>query len=200
MSQRILVVTWTMPPLVFPRSVQISRLLKGLAGLGWEIDVLTVHPEDVQGTSDPSFAALYEAYYTTHYVRIGEDVVTTPLAQRIKRRLNPPANYSEYNFLRRGFDKVLQLARKNEYSALVTFAQPWVDHMLGLSVKKALPQLPWLAHFSDPWADNPFDTGNEAAHFTALRDEASVIHAADAVAFVSQETSNLVMRKYNTQT
>ncbi len=197
MSKRILAVTWTMPPLVYPRSLQISRLLKGLAARGWDIDVLTVDPADVQGTSDLPFASLYEHCYNLHYLRIGEDVVVTPLAQRIRRRLNPPTSYAEDNFMRRGVEAVLDLVGKKEYSALVTFAQPWVDHMLGLAVKKARPQLPWLAHFSDPWADNPFDAENDTPRLAALRDEAAVIAAADAVAFVSEETSTLVMRKYD---
>lgn len=198
MSRRILAVTWTMPPLVFPRSLQISRLLKGLAALGWQIDVLTVHPDDVQGTSDQPFATLYERCYDLHYVRTGENVVVTPLAQRIKRRLRPPANYAEDNFMRRGLAKAKHLIEENDYSALVTFAQPWVDHMLGLTVKTLFPELPWLAHFSDPWADNPFEDENKPQRLAALRDEAAVISAADAVAFVSQETSALVMRKYDT--
>lgn len=200
MIRRIIAVSWTMPPLVFPRSLQISRLLKGLAVRGWEIDVITVHPADVKGTSDLAFAELYEDYYKLHYVRTGEDVVVTPLAQRIKRRLNPPADYAIDNFMRRALAQILEMTGKTDYAAIVTFAQPWVDHLLGLAVKKARPDLPWLAHFSDPWADNPFDGGEEAARLAAVRDEASVIAAADAVAFVSQETSSLVLSKYDSET
>jgi hypothetical protein len=199
MSRRILAVSWTMPPLVFPRSLQIKRLLKGLSARGWKIDVLTVHPADVAGTSDPGFARLYEGYYNLHYVRTGEDVVVTPLAQRIKRRLDPPEDYGADNFMRRGLAEVLSLTEKNDYAALVTFAQPWVDHLLGLAVKKQRPQLPWLAHFSDPWADNPFETGETSRRAAALRDEAAVVTAADAVAFVSEETRDLVLRKYDAQ-
>lgn len=197
MSKRILAVSWTMPPLVFPRSLQISRLLKGLGARGWTIDVVTVHPDDVPGTSDLQFAEIYDDCYNLRYVRTGEDVVVTPLLQRVFRRLKPPPDYHADNFLRRASAEISYLMKRNDYCALVTFGQPWIDHLVGLAVKKQKPELPWLAHFSDPWADNPFDAGEDSALRAALNDEALVLANADAVAFVSEETLELVLRKYD---
>jgi hypothetical protein len=86
---------------------------------------------------------------------------------------------------------------KGRYDALVTFAQPWVDHLVGLAVKRRKPWIPWLAHFSDPWVDSPylrFEDEKERAAMTTQ--EQSVIERADSVVFVTRATADLVMAKY----
>lgn len=79
--------------------------------------------------------------------------------------------------------------------ALLTFGEPMSDHLLGLRLKQKLA-LPWVAHFSDPWSDNPFRRRYPISNFLNRRYEALVISHADRVIFTSQETLDLVMRKY----
>jgi glycosyltransferase involved in cell wall biosynthesis len=74
---------------------------------------------------------------------------------------------------------------------LVTFGQPMVDHLAGLSIKRKTG-VRWIAHFSDPWADNPFDP--KAANWRAS--EEAVLQAADLAVFTSGETVDLVYAKY----
>lgn len=79
---------------------------------------------------------------------------------------------------------------------LVTFGHPWVDHEIGLELKRRLG-LPWIAHFSDPWVDNPLvGMTSEAARSALRRREAAVIETAARVIFTSQETVDLVMDNY----
>ena len=77
---------------------------------------------------------------------------------------------------------------------LVTFGQPMADHLAGLRLKRDFGMI-WIAHFSDPWADNPFLTSSLARR-RARKLEAKVIAAADALVFTSPETVELVMSKY----
>lgn len=79
--------------------------------------------------------------------------------------------------------------------ALLTFGEPMSDHLLGLRLKQKLA-LPWVAHFSDPWSDNPFRRRFPLSNFLNRRYEAQVVSHADRVIFTSQETLDLVMRKY----
>ena len=77
---------------------------------------------------------------------------------------------------------------------LVTFGEPMSVHLAGLRIKRAIG-MPWIAHFSDPWADNPH------RRIPVLRQlnrglEAKVVNAADRLIFTSDETLQLVMRKY----
>src|SRR6185437_16912748 len=81
--------------------------------------------------------------------------------------------------------------------ALITFAQPWVDHLIGLSIKHRFPSLPWVAHFSDPWTDGPYaKSGNPELLGEWRLQERKVIEAADEVVFVNDRTAHLVMSKY----
>ncbi len=90
------------------------------------------------------------------------------------------------------------LARVNQGfypDVLVSFGQPFISHLVGLELKREL-SIPWLAHFSDPWVDNPFTIVNPFTRHLNYRLEQSVIDRADRVAFTSNETIEYVLRKY----
>jgi hypothetical protein len=69
------------------------------------------------------------------------------------------------------------------------------DHLVGLYLKRRTG-LPWLAHFSDPWADNPFHKTTPLEHQVNRAMEWRVIAHADQILFTSERTLDLVMRKY----
>lgn len=80
-------------------------------------------------------------------------------------------------------------------NVLISFGAPMSDHLLGLRLRQRL-QLPWVAHFSDPWSDNSFSRRFFLANYVNRRYEAEVIREADRVIFTSSETLDLVMQKY----
>jgi len=86
-----------------------------------------------------------------------------------------------------------RLASAGECAGLITFAQPWSDHLVGLRVSRATG-LPWVAHFSDPWVDSPYATGRQRSIWRRMEED--VIRQASAVVFVTAETADLVMAKY----
>jgi hypothetical protein len=67
--------------------------------------------------------------------------------------------------------------------------------LVGLRLQRRL-RLPWVAHFSDPWSDNPFRAADVLANRINRRRERDTIAAADRVIFTSRETRELVMAKY----
>jgi hypothetical protein len=79
--------------------------------------------------------------------------------------------------------------------AMITFGSPMSDHLIGLELKK-LYNLPWLAHFSDPWVDNPFKNFSWISEKANRKFERQVFEEADALLFTSDETIDLVMAKY----
>jgi hypothetical protein len=81
---------------------------------------------------------------------------------------------------------------------LVTFAQPFTDHLIGLELKRRFG-LPWLAHFSDPWVDNPFTPFDDAVRARNLALERSVAENADALVFTSGETVDVFCSKYSAE-
>jgi glycosyltransferase involved in cell wall biosynthesis len=88
-----------------------------------------------------------------------------------------------------------RLASERKYDVLVSFAQPWSDHLAGLRVHRATG-LPWVAHFSDPWVDSPYLRGRGWQRRIWTRMEADVVREADALVFVNEHTAERVMRKY----
>ena len=78
---------------------------------------------------------------------------------------------------------------------LLTFGQPWTDHLIGLRLQRELG-LPWLAHFSDPWADSPFAPRDPLTATYIRRTEARVVRAAQRVLFTSPESRDLAMSRY----
>lgn len=195
---RLLALSWAMPPLVFPRSLQISRLLKALRDLGWQSTIFTLLP-DAESTAlqDMELARAYEGYYELHGIDSRESAVPSPPWLRLWRRMRQPDNEDIDNWRRRAGRALRAELAQNRYDAVVTFAQPWVDHLVGLRIKRRYPSLPWVAHFSDPWVDSPFlQFASKKKEKLAREQERRIIEAADAVVFVTSQTADLVMTKY----
>lgn len=78
---------------------------------------------------------------------------------------------------------------------LLSFGEPMSDHLLALRLKSRF-NIPWIAHFSDPWVDNPFRKYFFISHWVNKWQERKVVCNADKVIFTSHETLELVMKKY----
>ena len=89
------------------------------------------------------------------------------------------------------------IAEGHRFDALVTFGAPMSDHLIGLKIKRRF-SMPWLAHFSDPWVDNPFTSSDRLTNAVNRSLEHKVFSAADRLVFTSEETVDLVFRKYPT--
>jgi len=69
------------------------------------------------------------------------------------------------------------------------------SNLVGLKLKKETG-LPWVAHFSDPWVDNPYCHYGRLGGYINRKLERAVMEKADAIVFVSEEMRQLVMKKY----
>jgi len=195
---RILALAWMMPPLVFPRSLQVSRTLKTLKQYGWSTTVITILPgAEPFGTLDQPLADLYAGCYRQIDVEPREDICPSSWWLRAWRKAFPPQDVKVDNWIRRAGAALRKELKSEKYDVLVTFAQPWVDHLAGLEVKRRQPSLPWVVHFSDPWVDSPYaQFSSDKQKSQACRQERRIIEVADAVVFVNRYTADLVMKKY----
>jgi hypothetical protein len=196
---KLLAVSFCYPPLAYPRSVQVARLLKYL-----EASTVLVCADEAEARKDPTLEPDAEAHLAS-CLRVPFAVSgARRLANRFSYRLHRPL----WNRLNLAPDKygawktaalgaVAEFARGvgEDFDALVTFGQPFTGHLLGLELKRR-HRLPWLAHFSDPWVDSPFNRYDETARRLNLALEREVCERADLLAFTSAETVELVMRKY----
>jgi len=168
----ILAISWAMPPLVTPRSINVARSLAVLAERGWAIEVLAAElpPEERKPFAwDDALAEKYREAFTVRYL---------------------PYNLSSWE--NEALAAARESIRRRPPHALITFAQPFSDFVIGLKLKHMFPRLPWVAHFSDPWVDNPYSAPTPA-EFTLER---LVLERADAAVFITTRARNLVMGKY----
>jgi glycosyltransferase involved in cell wall biosynthesis len=198
MSRRLLVLAWMMPPLLFPRALQISRILRAMSERDWRTTVIAVPPDiEPWATKDPDLETFYFGSYEIHYVEPREEIESSPLWLRIVRGIMRIKETRDSNWIRRASSVLCEQITAKNPEALISFAQPWINHQVALRVKSRHPQLPWIAHFSDPWVDSIyFSSPDEKTLALAIKEERAIISQADAVIFTTQETANLVMAKY----
>jgi hypothetical protein len=195
-SPELLAVSFSFPPLAYPRSVQVARLLRHL-----KLRTVLVCADEMGARLDPTIEPDAEAHL--------RDCLRLPFsiqgwrkqANRVSARLGLPLwnkRPDEYvSWKPRALKAVKDYAQANSYAPdlIATFGHPMSDHLIGLELRR-LYGVPWVAHFSDPWTDNPFNRYDPLTKRVNLALERKVMQAADRLIFTSCETINLVMAKY----
>jgi glycosyltransferase involved in cell wall biosynthesis len=185
-----------MPPMSGPRAVQVSRTLNELFSLGWESTAVCFGPRSRRYHQDLELAARLRAPAGVTLVHVPS--LEERLLFRALWRVVPPIKLlpdEKWVWIRRASRAALQLAAERPFDVLVSFAQPWSDHLIGLRVHR-ITGLPWVAHFSDPWVDSPYLRGQAWQRRIWQRMESEVVRQATAVIFVNSQTADRVMRKY----
>jgi glycosyltransferase involved in cell wall biosynthesis len=196
MTRNLLAVSWDMPPMSGPRAVQVSRTLKHLVPLGWDSWVVCFRPKSDRYNQDADLALRLQAPRGVTLVPVPS--LEEQLVCRAAWRLVPPLKLlpdEKWVWIRAATRAALQVAAGRPFDRLVSFAQPWSDHLVGLRVHRATG-LPWIAHFSDPWTDSPYQQGRPWQRRLWARMEADVVRQATAIVFVNAPTADRVMRKY----
>jgi glycosyltransferase involved in cell wall biosynthesis len=170
--------------------------LKHLVPLGWESSVICFGPRSGRYNQDPQLASR---------LRAPEGVTLVPVRSaeewfffRALWRVVPPVKLlpdEKWVWIRAASKAALGLARTRRFDALVSFGQPWSDHLIGERVHRATG-LPWIAHFSDPWVDSPYLHGSGWQQKIWQRMEADVIRQANVLIFTNSQTADRVMNKY----
>src|SRR6266446_10651749 len=175
-----------MPPMYGPRATQVSRVLGRLAGLGWQPTTICLAPRP--GGPHWFDGASPDAPAGVELVRVPspEEWVAVRAAWRVAPGLRDFPDTARV-WVARAAVAAARVAAAGECAGLITFAQPWSDHLVGLRVRRATG-LPWVAHFSDPWADSPYLRGRGWQWRIWRRMEADVIHQASAIVFVNART------------
>lgn len=197
--KRLLAVSWAFPPLLTPRSLQVGRLLDALAGLGWTIDVLTVAPASLGPIHlDPDIVQLYNSSLGVYAIPDSRLRLLRIALGKIFPTLRPLPD-PESGWAKRAVKAGTLLLASNDYAGLVSFAQPWSSHIVGQALSEA-SGLPWLAHFSDPWADNPYYVGLQGEQREFMQhQEANVVSETQALVFTNQITADFFADKYGSK-
>lgn len=84
---------------------------------------------------------------------------------------------------------------KEKIDLVFSFANPQVCNIVGAMVKRQTG-VPFIAHFSDPWYDSEYQTLSKRRAKGILKKETEIMESADRIIFVSDETKELIMKKY----
>ncbi len=183
------------PPLLSPQSIQVQRTIANLPAIGWNATVLCGKPDTLWGKHDPELAQIYPP------IRERIEVSADPLLKKWYGRLlqifpfagRVPDRYLPWSV--RTARVALRKLKPGDFGAIATFGNPMSVHLAGVILRRAWKK-PWIAHFSDPWVDNPYSERHLFSDAVQRRLEAHVIGHADAVVFTSEYTRELTMRKY----
>jgi glycosyltransferase involved in cell wall biosynthesis len=185
--------------MAYPRSIQVARLLGSLDAstlviCGSEDQTFTPYGKDetiASGVEGRMAGVIREPFYRSRLARQLDE-----LANRY------PIPWSNLPDIHRGWVSRVskrffkwQQVSGYEPDLVVTFGHPMSDHFFGAEYKRR-KGTPWVAHFSDPWVDNPYKRHSPPSDWINRRMERRVIGEADAVVFTSPETLDLVMKKY----
>ena len=190
-SKRILLLTYAFSPMQAPEAFLAAKSLSKINA--YTIDVLTLDYLNLGISQDHSL----NDYILENFGKIFR--VKTPIwiNQKIFNILRYfshfPDKYKSFN--KYIFNKAIEI-NVEKYDAIITWSQWHSIHLAALKLKKRFPTLPWIAHFSDPWADNPFLFKYLGYRTLQKPLEKKVIKNADAINFTTNLTRMMVMKKY----
>ena len=187
MTDRILLLSYAFPPLAMPEAVLVA---KRMAGLGSAVDVICAAPP-VGMRQDHSLDGYTERHFgSITRIQPGRPWRWAPLP-RLGRILTVPDPFVLLNGAARRAAITSGLGR---YTALMTWSQWHSVHLVPLALDlHGVRRPPWLAHFSDPWARNPFRADGPLGLRVNRTLERRVLASADRVLFTSDETMQLTM-------
>ena len=192
----LLAVSFAYPPLAYPRSGQVARLLKNTSFSTTLVcaDERGAHRDP---TLEPDAEARLRACLRVPFLVSRPRKLADALASRVRLPVWGKTPDQFASWIPKALRAVAAFTKRHDYEPdiLVSFGQPMSDHLVGLKLKR-LFGVPWVAHFSDPWTDNPFNRQDALTRRLNLSLERRVMRNADLLAFTSRETVELVMRKY----
>lgn len=189
---KILFVSYYLPPLLYPQSIQIGRFLNSLKEYK-DLDITVLTAQDNSNIDRELYPDIYD----------GLEVI------KVKNNFNIYVNYIKNKFLsyfykrpdtftswmNKAFTEITSKYNQNEFDIILTFSQPLSTNILGLQLKKYF-NCKWIAHNSDPWVENPHAGYSEYLSKINNNLEKNCFELADKLIFTSVETSDFYKNKY----
>lgn len=189
--QKLLLLTYAFPPHQAPESYLSAKALGSLKK--FKVDVLTIDPTDLGLPMDTSL----DSYVAERFNRINRIKTPSWLNGGIFGKLRCFSAFPDrFRILNKRMIEEAQSLDLQNYAAMISWSQWHSVHLAANIIKKKNPAIRWIAHMSDPWADNPFLP--KIPGYKAIQTflEKTVIRNADEIHFTTEETRRLVMRKY----
>jgi len=170
--KKILLIAYSYPPLEDAQSLRWYYISQELAKLGYKIDIVTItHPAKLSYSIEKNitlhrvYAGFFESIAYSIKTKIGVDDSSKQKQRQsflfkimkkgywivrtfVGGMLSGNISTEWYPHAKRYIDKNLDISL---YDFMITSHEPWVDSLLGYSIKKKYPSLLWVADFGDPY-------------------------------------------------
>jgi len=190
-SNKLLLLTYAFSPLQAPESFLVAKSLSKIDD--YKIDVLTLDYEDLGVSIDNSLNHYIKENFQKIFRIKPQSWISKKVFNYLRYASHFPDKFGIFNNLI--FQKANEI-NVNKYQAIISWSQSHSIHLAALKIKKKFPQLPWIVHLSDPWADNPFLVRYFGYKIIQKPLEKKVIKNADAINFTTNLTRLMVMKKY----
>lgn len=188
----VLAISYCLPPMPYPQSVQVGRMLQHLSSLCRLWVVGGCEPGGAEDhTMMPGFGRGFAGL-----LRLPRRIA--PLREAIGMRLAPMLYQRpdpQRGWMRAAHAAIMRVHGDRRFDAIVTFASPASTNLLGAALARDLG-VPWIAHNSDPWADNPLAGHSRVMRGWMRRAERESFSAADGLLFASEEAAMMYRKRY----
>ena len=187
MNRRLLLLSYAFPPAAVPEAFLSAKRFGNMPG--FDVDVICLQPGH-----DMRLDRSLDAYVAERFQHI-KQIQLPPLLHTVaggntSAVVQIPGFYHVVN--RQARQAAIRLLQARRYDAMITWSQWHSVHLVGLALKKRFQKLPWIAHFSDPWVDNPFTNYDPIRRAYNRYLEHKVYGSADILSLTSRETIDLV--------
>lgn len=188
--ERILMISYFAPPVLSAESILVGKLLPELAR-HYQVDLITVG-EDPDFRKDDALAKWMSAE-NVHVHRYNNPKPANKIVRRLYQKSSALFQDVNDKWMRQ---VLLHHKLQPPYKLIYSRSQPGVSHLVAHEFKQRL-KVPWVAQFSDPWANNPYHQYHmEWMHAVDQKNEAAVIRNADRLIFPTVEIRDLVASHY----
>lgn len=177
---RILCIGYCFPPVASPEAYVTAKVMGALPDA--RVDVLTADPTLLPLEPDHSL----DSYVAKRFGTIVR-VVPPPVARMLVRLPRLPLRPDRWQLLNASLLRQALRSGVRSYDCIVTRSQYHSAHLVGLALKRRLPELPWVATFSDPWTGAIYERSVPLASRWSRSMERRVLGGADALVFPTAE-------------
>jgi len=177
-----LVLSFRTPPAVRPQSILIGKMMAE-----WQR----------QGTNPVIITYDNNGDWTTNLdvYNIPQFRVSRYFNNRYINKIFPIKYWLEDLYYQKIFKITKKIIKKNQPNIVFSFSNPYASNILGAMIKKRL-KIPFVAYFSDPWYDDPYQNFTYIEKVKIAHLEKFIVKYADKVIFCNQVARKLVMKKY----
>ncbi len=200
---RILILTYSYPPLLDAASIFITKLIRNLNRLGVELWVICSQPP-----KSSLFLKLL-GIQLDHYLfqLLPDNINTLRISDTATRffmkslgkwfpffELSPDENWI---FALKSINAAVKIIRNGKIDLLFTRGMPMSCHVAGHIIKRRTG-IPWISYWSDPWVTNPYHVGLVGPLGKRINVflEKRVLQNSDRVVFVTDTTRETVLGNY----